>query len=132
VSDFSTDRRRVEGSGSAHHGAGTWIKERVSSLILVPLTLWGLWSAYEVMGGGYEAAVAWLRLPLNAVLLALTVGVSLYHMQLGMRVVVEDYIHRTFSKAALLFINFVLCLALGAAALFSILKVALPGGLGVF
>jgi succinate dehydrogenase / fumarate reductase membrane anchor subunit len=130
ASDLSTDRRRVEGLGSAKHGADVWIKERVSSLVLAPLTVWGLWAGARLAGGGYDAAIAWLQSPLNAVLLALLVGTSLYHMHLGMRVIVEDYIHGTASKGALLFINFIVCLALGAAALFSILKVALPGVLG--
>jgi succinate dehydrogenase / fumarate reductase membrane anchor subunit len=127
MTSYRTDRSRAQGLGSAHHGAGTWIKERVSSIILVPLTLWGLWSAALLSGSGFRGAVDWMQVPLNAVLLLLTVGVSLYHMQLGMRVIVEDYIHKPFSKAGLLIINFVVCLALGVAAAFSILKVAFGG-----
>ena len=39
---------------SERHGAGEWTAERLSSLILVPLTLWGLWSGFALSGGGYD------------------------------------------------------------------------------
>jgi succinate dehydrogenase / fumarate reductase membrane anchor subunit len=127
MTSYRTDRSRAAGLGSAHHGAGVWIKERATSILLVPLTLWGLWAAATVAGGGFDGAVAWMKEPLNAILLLLLLGVSLYHMQLGMRVIVEDYIHKPFSKAALLLVNYSVCLGLGAAAAFSILKVAFSG-----
>ena len=38
---------------SERHGAGEWVQERLSSLILVPLTLWGLWSGWTMSGAGY-------------------------------------------------------------------------------
>lgn len=130
MTSYTTDKRRVEGTGSAHHGAGTWIKERVSSIALVPLTIWGLVSAANISGGGFHGAVQWMSAPVNAVLLGLTVLISLYHMQLGLRVVVEDYIHRPFNKGLLLILNLFLCLALAFVAVFAILKVALMGGVG--
>ena len=125
-----TDRRRVEGAGSAHHGAGHWIKERVSSIALIPLTIWGLWSGAELAGGGYPGMARWISSPLNAVLLGLLVLVGLYHMQLGLRVVVEDYVHKPFGKGLLLLLNLFLCLALAFVAVFAILKLALLGGVG--
>jgi succinate dehydrogenase / fumarate reductase membrane anchor subunit len=130
VTSYITPRRRVQGSGSAHEGASTWLKERVSSIALIPLTIWGLCSAATISGGGFHDAAQWLRSPVNAVLLALTVLISLYHMQMGLRVVVEDYIHRLRTKGLLLLLNLFLCLALACTAVFAILKVALTGGVG--
>ncbi len=128
---YETDRKRVEGTGSAHHGAGHWIKERVSSLILIPLTIWGLWAAATITNSGYEGAITWLKSPLNAAPLAALVLIGLYHMQLGLRVVIEDYVHKPFGKGLLLFLNFAFCLALAFAAVFAIAKIAfnlaLPG-----
>jgi succinate dehydrogenase / fumarate reductase membrane anchor subunit len=133
VSSYRTEKRRIEGAGSAHHGGGEWIKERVSSLALVPLTIWGLWSATRLVGAevGFGGALAWLHQPVNAVLTALLVLASLYHMQLGLKVVIEDYLHKPVGKSLFLLLNLFVCLALAAAAVFSILKVALGGGLGV-
>jgi succinate dehydrogenase / fumarate reductase membrane anchor subunit len=72
--------------------------------------------------------VRWIGDPLNATLMALTLAVSFWHMHAGMRVVVEDYIHKTTTKSALLILNLFVCGLAGALAIFSILKVAFGGG----
>jgi succinate dehydrogenase / fumarate reductase membrane anchor subunit len=125
---YRTDLSRARGLGAAGHGAGHWISERVSSLALVPLVLWIAYAALQIAGAGYEGAVAWVRQPLNAVLLVLLLAISFQHMHSGMRVVVEDYIHKTTTKAALLILNLFVCVLGGALAVFSVLKVALGGG----
>jgi len=81
---------------SAKHGAGTWKAERWTSLLLVPLALWGLWSVGDIAGAGYEGAVAWLRQPVNAALLLVTLAISAWHAVLGLHVVIEDYLHGGF------------------------------------
>jgi succinate dehydrogenase / fumarate reductase membrane anchor subunit len=129
--DTRTARKRAMGLGSAHHGAGVWIKERVSSIALVPLTLWLVWAAGQVAGAGHEAALQFAARPLNAILLLMLLLGSIYHMHLGVRVVVEDYIHRPASKATLLMLNLFVCLVLAAASLILLLKVATAAALGV-
>lgn len=131
MSSFQTEKRRVEGLGSTHKGAGVWVKERVSSIALVPLSLWGLWAGTVLAGATFDDMVAWVREPLNAGLLTLLIWASLYHMQLGLKVVIEDYLHGAFTKGLALLLNLFLCLALAAVALFAILKVAFLGGAGV-
>jgi succinate dehydrogenase / fumarate reductase membrane anchor subunit len=129
--EFASDRKRVEGLGGGRHGAGNWIRERVTSIALLPLGAWGLWSATRIMGTGYNGAVRWLEEPVNAVLLTLLVLTGLWHMELGLKNVVEDYLHKPFGKGAALLLNLFLCLLLAAAAVFSILKVAFGAQLGV-
>src|SRR5262249_17974347 len=128
---YETDKKRVEGTGSAHHGAGEWIRERVSSLILIPLVIWGFCAAATLANAHYDEAIAWLKSPLNWAPLAALLLVGLYHMQLGLRVVIEDYVHKPFGKGLLLFLNFAFCLALAFAAVAAIAKIAfnlaLPG-----
>jgi len=126
--DFRTPLSRARGLGAAGHGAGSWISERISSLALVPLVLWIAYAGLQLAGAGYEGAVSWVRDPLNAVLLGLLLAISFHHMHAGMRVVVEDYIERTLTKAGLLILNLFVCVLGGALAVFSILKVALGGG----
>jgi succinate dehydrogenase / fumarate reductase membrane anchor subunit len=131
VTSYATDTRRGKKSGSArHHGAGTWIMERVSSLILVPLTGWGFWAAATLTGGGFDGARRWLHAPVNAALLGLLVLVSCYHMRLGLTVVIEDYVHKPVGKGFLLFLNTLFCLAVAVIAVASILMIALTGGAG--
>lgn len=121
---------------SERHGAGEWTAERLSSLILVPLTLWGLWSGWSLSGGGYDVALAWFGNPVNAVLLAVTLLVSVWHMNMGLKVIVDDYIHKPGSRGALLGLIGLLCLVLAAASVFFIVRLALgsaplPAGFGI-
>jgi succinate dehydrogenase / fumarate reductase membrane anchor subunit len=124
---YRTPLSRAEGLGSAKHGVGAWISERVAAVALVPLTLWGVFGVLRLAAGDYGAAVAWISDPVNATLMVLTIAISFWHMHAGLRVVVEDYIHVTLSKSGLLLLNLFVCGLAGALAVFSILKVALGG-----
>lgn len=120
---------------SERHGAGEWTAERLSSLIMVPLTLWGLWSAAQLAGGGYDGALLWFQSPINAGLLALTLLASLWHMNLGLKVIVDDYIHKPGTRGVLLTLIALLCLVLAFASVFLIVRLALgsaplPAGFG--
>jgi succinate dehydrogenase / fumarate reductase membrane anchor subunit len=128
MSGFRTPLARARGLGAAHHGAGHWIGERISAIALVPLTIWAVFAVIRLASTDYEGALAWVRAnPLNPVLMALFAVVGLWHMHDGLRVIVEDYIHSTLSKSALLLLNLFVCALAGALAVFSILKVALGG-----
>ena len=120
---------------SERHGAGEWVQERLSSLILVPLTLWGLWSGWTLSGAGYDGALEWFRSPVNAALLAVTLLISLWHMNMGLKVIVDDYIHKTGSRTALLTAIGLVCIVLAALGVFFIVRLALgsaplPAGFG--
>lgn len=122
-----TPRARAEGLGAAHHGVSHFIVERVSGMLLVPLGLWGVWAAVSLAGRGYEAASAWITDPVNAVLLSLLLVCALVHLKHAMQVVIEDYIHRFTTKAALLLLNFSVSVLAGALGVFAILKAAFFG-----
>ena len=120
---------------SERHGAGEWTAERLASVVLVPLALWGLWSAWAVSGSGYDGAVAWFRSPVNSALLAVTLLIGVWHMNMGLKVIVDDYIHKPSSRTALLVLIGGRCLLLAAAGVFFIVRLALgsaplPAGLG--
>jgi succinate dehydrogenase / fumarate reductase membrane anchor subunit len=128
-----TFRNRVK--VSERHGAGEWTAERLSALALAPLGLWGAWAGFELAGGGYAGALAWLAQPVNSTLLVLTLLVSFWHMNMGFKVIVEDYIHRPATRGLLLGLSGLLCLVLSAASVFFIVRLALgsaplPAGFG--
>lgn len=116
---------KVQGLGSAKHGAGSFIALRVTSIALVLLVPWFLYSLVGAVRGGYDGALAWIADPINAVLLLIAVGASLHHMALGMKEIVEDYIGRKMTKLTLLLLNTFVCIALFAAAAYAVLKVAI-------
>jgi succinate dehydrogenase / fumarate reductase, membrane anchor subunit len=125
---YRTPLGRARGLGSAKHGAGHWLSERVSAIALVPLVIWMVYGILRLSAGDYDFAVHWVQDPLNATLTVLTFAISFWHMHSGVRVVVEDYIHKTLTKSVLLLANLFICGLAGALAIFAILKVALSGG----
>ncbi|MFN5212646.1 succinate dehydrogenase, hydrophobic membrane anchor protein, partial [Brevundimonas sp.] len=112
-----------------------WTAERLSALALAPRGRWGAGAGFELAGGGYAGALAWLAQPVNSTLLVLTLLVSFWHMNMGFKVIVEDYIHRPATRGLLLGLSGLLCLVLSAASVFFIVRLALgsaplPAGFG--
>jgi succinate dehydrogenase / fumarate reductase membrane anchor subunit len=115
---------RVLGLGSAKEGAHHWWVQRVSSVALVPLSVWLVWALLALPGFDHASVTAWIQGPVNAVLLSLFIGVSVWHSQLGVQVVVEDYVHGHALKiATLLLVSFLHVLA-GALGVFAVLRIA--------
>lgn len=115
---------KVRGLGAAKEGAHHFIVQRVSAIALLFLIPWFLISMLFAVRGGYQGAVDFIADPLNAVLALMTVAATLYHMQIGMQVVIEDYIGKTGTRIFLLILNTFFVVALFAAAAFSILEIA--------
>ncbi len=124
---YRTPLSTARGLGSAKHGVGHWLSERVAAVALIPLTLWGAFAVIRLASLDYYGAAAWISDPVNATLMILTLSISFLHMKDGLRVVIEDYVYSHLSKAACLLANLFVCGLAGALAVFSILKVALGG-----
>jgi succinate dehydrogenase / fumarate reductase membrane anchor subunit len=84
---------RVRGMGAAKSGTATWWAERLTSIALVPLTLWFVVSALRLTGLPRAAVAHWAGNPVNGALLVALVLVTFRHLQLGLQAVIEDYIH---------------------------------------
>jgi succinate dehydrogenase / fumarate reductase membrane anchor subunit len=118
---------RARGLGSAKQGFAHWWAQRVSALALLPLTLWFVWSIVALTGADQGSVQAWLSRPATAILMSLLVIATFYHLSKGVQVVIEDYLHREGVKlTALLLVNGLIVLT-AAAALFTILHVAVGG-----
>lgn len=116
--------RRVLGLGSAHSGVHHWWLQRLTSIALVPLGIWFLVSLLALPSLGYETVIAWMSQSSTAVLLALFVLVATWHSQLGVRVVVEDYVHGAGARTLTLVIVTFAHALLAVAGVFAVLKVA--------
>lgn len=115
---------RVLGAGSAKEGTGHWWTQRVTSVALIPLTLWLFFSLLTLPALDYESVRAWLALPLSGFLAVLSIAVMAYHSYLGTSVVVEDYVHTPGTKLFTLLLLRFLYVLVGGAGLFAILRVA--------
>lgn len=98
---------RVRGTGSSGGGTQHWRSQRYSALILLLLTVWILWTGVSLAGADYATARAVMASPLNAGLTLLLAGTIFYHIQLGLQVVIEDYVHiAALEFALLIFVRF--------------------------
>jgi succinate dehydrogenase / fumarate reductase membrane anchor subunit len=93
---------RVLGLGSAKSGYGHWWGQRLSAVALTPLGLWFVVSVLGLTSTDYWAAAAWVGEPVNAILLILLLLTLLYHSNLGVQVVIEDYVHHRGAKVVAL------------------------------
>jgi succinate dehydrogenase / fumarate reductase membrane anchor subunit len=111
--DAKPGLRAIDGTdtlGSAHAGVRDWRAERLSAIALAPLGLWFLAAFAAHARDGYLACVAWLRQPLSAIAMLLLLLVLFRHLELGLRVIIEDYVHSAAKLPALIAVR-LLCLA---------------------
>lgn len=88
-----TPLSRAAGLGAAGEGAGHWWMQRVTSVALVPLALWLGFSLAGLPDFSRAGVLVWMGEPLTTALLLMFLIVSCYHMALGLRVIIEDYVH---------------------------------------
>ncbi len=118
---------RARGLGSAKSGTAHWWAERVTSVALVPLTLWFILVMYKLIGVPRAAIATWASSPVNATLLIALVLITFHHMALGLQVVIEDYIHNERTRLASILAMKGATGLLAIASLVAILKLALAG-----
>ena len=111
---------RAKGLGSAKSGVHHFWMQRVSAVALVPLSLWFVFSVARLAGGDYAAVEHWV-----AVVLILFLGATLYHSLLGVQTIVEDYVGHEGARIAVLLLSKFVHLAVAAATIFAVLKIAL-------
>ena len=73
-------------------GSRHWRWQRLSAAVLIPFALWFTWQIAAHLHAPYETTVDWLRQPWTAPGLMIYLAVMLWHSQLGLQVVVEDYV----------------------------------------
>ena len=88
-----------------HSGVQHWTMQRASSVLLIPLTLWLLWAIAALTGADYAAAKAFIGQPLHATMAIAMAAVMFYHAQLGIQVIVEDYLYPPWFQSALIWIT---------------------------
>ena len=120
-----TPLAKVRGLGSAKEGTHHWWAQRLSAIALIPLSLWFIYSLVSMTTLDYMAAIGWLQTPMTSILLILFVFALFYHAQLGMQVVIEDYVSNEALKiTSIILLKFVMLFA-GLAGIVAILKVFL-------
>lgn len=120
---LNTPLARVRGLGSAKHGSSHWWVQRLTALLLVVTLPWFIWLLLSTAGADFVSLRLTLAQPFNAMMMTLLVIGAFWHAQLGLQVVIEDYIHGGLEIALQILVKFA-CLAAGLASVIAIGRIA--------
>ncbi len=126
-SDLRTPLSRARGLGSAKEGVHHFWAQRITAVALIPLVVWFAISLIMMSGADYAVVRAWIGSPAVMVLLTLTIVIGLHHGQLGLQVVIEDYVHNDGMKLALIVLMRFIAVFFGLAAIVAILRIGFGG-----
>ena len=107
----------ARGLGSAKDGTGHWWVQRLTAVALLLLTPWFILTVLALIGADQYSVRMTVAKPLNATLLLAYVLSMFWHAQLGLQVVIEDYVHGWFEVALQITVKFAYAIAALASAL---------------
>ncbi len=120
---LQTPLAKVRGLGSAKQGTHHWWYQRLTAIALTPLSLWFIYELTTLSSFEYANVRAWIATPSTAIMFVLFIPALFHHAQLGMQVVIEDYIEPEWQKiAALVLMKFLatLCAVISVLAIIKI------------
>ena len=120
-----TPLKNVRRLGSAKEGANHFWHQRVTAVANVVLVSFLLVLVVSLVGADHATVKRALSNPLVALGLLLLIGSGVYHMRLGMQVIIEDYVTGEGSKIALLMLNTFFAIAVAAASIMAVLRLTL-------
>ena len=117
--------KSAKGLGSAKHGLSHWIAQRVTAIALVPLTIWFVSIIAFMKNASYDTAIETVSNPLNGTLFLLLIIATFWHAQLGLQVVIEDYIANKMTRMTLIIITKFIFAIIGVLSALSVLRIVL-------
>ena len=126
MADLRTPLSRVKGLGSAKEGTTHFWHQRLTALLLVPLVLWVGFSL-AALPLDHASLVGWIQQPLVTIALVVLIVTIFYHAQMGLQVVIEDYISGHSLRVFVLLTSNLLCLVFGVVGVIAVLKIAFGG-----
>ena len=126
-SSLRTPLGKVRGLGSAKEGADHFFQQRVTAVANLILGIIFVALVVSLVGADYSEARQTLASPLVAVPLLLLIISGIYHMRLGMQVVIEDYVSHEGLKIVGLMLNTFFAAAVGLTCIFAIVKLSFGG-----
>ncbi|KAF1710646.1 succinate dehydrogenase, hydrophobic membrane anchor protein [Pseudoxanthomonas kalamensis DSM 18571] len=125
MSNFRTPLKNARGLGTAKTGTEHFVHQRLTATALVVLGIWFVFFVLSLLGADHAAAVAAVAKPWNAVLMVGFLVAMFWHAQLGLQVVLEDYVHNSLlALAAQVAVKFVAVLG-AIVSIFAVARIAL-------
>jgi succinate dehydrogenase / fumarate reductase membrane anchor subunit len=110
-----TPLKTARGLGSAKDGTHHFVVQRITAIALVFLSLYVIALVVMLVGHDYAYVRATVASPINAVLLIAFLIAMFWHGQLGMQVIIEDYVHTPWlavtSQLVIIFVSVLAALA---------------------
>mgnify|MGYP001162263588 FL=1 len=122
-SQFRSPLRHAKGMGAAKEGTHHWLAQRITALALLPLTFWLVFSLATLSLEGHLEFVIWLGRPISGTLMILFLSVAFHHGQLGIQVVIEDYISNIKIRRSLLIVTKFMSYLLATLGVVSVLRI---------
>ncbi len=110
--------------GAAGSGTRDFWNQRLTAIAIAILTLPVIIILMMLLGRSHAAAVQVLASPLVAIILILFVVATVWHMKIGIQVVLEDYVHNEKIKLAAIIANNFFAAAVGMACFYALLKMS--------
>lgn len=120
--EMRTALGRARGLGSAKEGVGHWWAQRITGVALVPLSVWFVFAAVSLRGTDLADFQLWISDHGNATLMILFTIALFHHAQLGVQVVIEDYVHSERCKIVSVVAAKLLAVVLAISCLVTILR----------
>ena len=118
---------QARGLGSAKYGVSHWWLQRLTAVALVPLSLWFVGAVVYLSHASSAAVVGWMSSPAVAIALVIFLFSIFYHSQLGLQIIIEDYVHGEFVRLACVTLMKFLHVVAAVAAIFAVLHLAFGG-----
>ena len=113
---------RARGLGSTNEGVHHWRWQRITGVFLVPLALWFVFSMVGLIGADLGTVRAWVAAHGNPILLTALIIAMFHHAQLGLQIIIEDYVHSEATKTSSLFIIKSIAFVCGISCIFAVLR----------
>lgn len=121
---MATPLKRVRGLGAARSGTETFWRQRLTAIANIPLVIFLILTIVTHIGAGYGEVRAYIAKPIVAILLLALVINAAIHMRIGLKEIIEDYVHGGGKIVAVLLATF-FAAGVGLASVYAIVKISL-------
>ena len=122
---MATPLAKARGLGPAHRGTETFWRQRVTAVANIPLVIFLILSIVAHIGADYAAVRAYLAQPAVAVAMLALVMSAAIHMRIGLKEIIEDYVHGEGAKVAALLLATFFAFGVALACTLALLKISL-------